>query len=83
MKKRTNTGRSGAPYQREDCDSPMRLRFSDPERRRRARSVAPRETSYESICAAERRPPRKAYFELLDHPALITEWTLREERAKI
>ena len=45
--------------------------------------MAPRETSYEILCAAERRPPRNAYFELLDHPALITECTLREEIAKI
>jgi len=29
------------------------------------------ETSYEIICAAERSPPRKAYFELLDQPAPI------------
>jgi len=36
-------------------------------------SVAPRDTSYEIICAAERSPPRKAYLELLDQPAIITE----------
>jgi len=44
--------------------------------------VEPRPTSYEILCAAERRPPRNAYFELLDHPALITECTLSEEIAK-
>ena len=71
IKNRTKTGRRGAPYQREDWDSPIRLRLREPESRRRARSVAPRETSYESLWAAERRPPRNAYFELLAHPAMI------------
>lgn len=45
--------------------------------------VEPRATSYEILCAADRSPPRKAYLELLDHPALITECTLREDTAKI
>jgi hypothetical protein len=44
--------------------------------------VEPRPTSYEILCAAERSPPRNAYLELLDHPALITECTLSEEIAK-
>jgi hypothetical protein len=35
--------------------------------------VTPNETSYKIICAAERTAPKKAYFELLDHPAIITE----------
>ena len=29
------------------------------------------ETSYDIICAAERKPPKNAYFELLDQPAPI------------
>ena len=45
--------------------------------------VEPSATSYEIIWAAERSPPRNAYFELLDQPALITEWTLSDETAKI
>jgi hypothetical protein len=78
-----NLGRSGIPYQREDCPSTTVEKLREPERIIRDTSVAPRETSYEILCAAERRPPRKAYLELLDQPALITECTLRDERAKM
>ena len=34
-------------------------------------SESPIETSYETICADERRPPSSAYFEFEDHPARI------------
>lgn len=33
--------------------------------------INPRETSYETICAVERKAPKKAYLELLDHPDII------------
>jgi hypothetical protein len=45
--------------------------------------TTPKETSYEIICAAERSPPKKAYLELLDHPAMITVCTPNPERANI
>ncbi len=83
IKKITKIGRSGIPFHRFACPSTIVEKFRVPEKIRRDTSVAPRETSYEILCAAERRPPRKAYLELLDHPALITECTLRDERAKI
>ena len=34
--------------------------------------MKPIETSYDTICAAERIAPKKAYFELLAHPAIKT-----------
>src|SRR5256885_15746785 len=34
-------------------------------------SARPIDTSYETICALERRPPSRAYFEFDDHPARI------------
>src|SRR5215467_11554373 len=34
-------------------------------------SDSPIETSYETICALERKPPSKAYFEFDDQPARI------------
>ena len=58
-------------------------KFRVPEKISRETSVAPSETSYEILWAAERSPPRKAYLELLDQPALITECTLSDEMAKI
>ena len=45
--------------------------------------MTPIETSYEIICAAERNPPKKAYFELLDHPAIITVCTPKEDKANV
>jgi hypothetical protein len=39
------------------------------------------ETSYEIIWAADRKDPKKAYFELLDHPAIIIPYTFNPERA--
>src|SRR5688500_8064544 len=42
-------------------------------------SDIPIETSYETICADERRPPRSAYFELEDHPARMSASTPTEE----
>ena len=82
-KKIIKIGNSGAISQKFFCPSTRVEKFRVPENSSRDTSVAPRETSYEIICAAERRPPRKAYFELLDQPAIITECTLRDERAKI
>ena len=78
-----NIGKSGVTSHRLAWPSTSVEKLSVPERRRRDTSVAPRETSYEIIWAADRRPPRKAYLELLDHPAIITECTLSEDSAKI
>jgi hypothetical protein len=45
------------------------VRFSEPESKITGRRAKEIDTSYEIICAAERSAPKKAYFELLDHPA--------------
>src|SRR3954463_8696381 len=42
-------------------------------------SESPIETSYETICAEERRPPSSAYFEFEDQPASISASTPTEE----
>src|SRR5919112_3573709 len=42
-------------------------------------SESPIETSYETICADERRPPSSAYFELEDQPARMRASTPTEE----
>ena len=39
------------------------------------------DTSYEIICAAERKLPKNAYFELLVQPAPIIPYTPKEENA--
>jgi len=45
-------------------------------------NVKPNATSYETIWAADRIPPKKAYFELLDHPDIIKEYTPKVETPK-
>src|SRR5919112_685190 len=42
-------------------------------------SESPIETSYETICADERRPPRSAYFEFDDQPARMRARTPTDE----
>jgi len=76
-------GKSGRASQRFFCPSTIVEKLSVPVSRSSETRVAPSDTSYEIICAAERSPPRKAYLELLDQPAIITECTLSEESAKI
>jgi len=70
-KKIRKIGKSGNTSHRFVCVDTRVEKFSDPAKRRIDTSVDPSATSYEIIWAAERSPPRKAYLELLDHPALI------------
>src|SRR5919199_890622 len=42
-------------------------------------SERPIETSYETICAEERRPPSRAYFEFEDQPARMSASTPTDE----
>ena len=63
------------------CARTISFKFKEPANKITEIIVIPIETSYEIICAAERNAPKKAYFELLDHPAIITECTLKEEIA--
>src|SRR6185295_18283282 len=44
-------------------------------------SDSPIATSYETICALERKPPSNAYFEFEDHPASINASTPTLETA--
>jgi hypothetical protein len=76
-------GKSGKRSHPLLCTETRLEKFSDPENSRIDTSVDPSATSYEIICAAERSPPRKAYLELLDQPAIITECTLSDETAKM
>src|SRR3954468_1339888 len=70
MKKTTNIGNSGRKNQTRSCAMTMSLRFSDPAQSRTVTMTKPKLTSYDTICAAERSAPRKAYLELLAQPAM-------------
>lgn len=53
------------------CPRTISVRLALPAIQTIGRMVRLIATSYETICAAERRAPRKAYFELLAHPARV------------
>jgi len=53
------------------CAITISVKFKEPANKIIGNNNKPNETSYEIICAAERNPPKNAYFELLDHPAII------------
>src|SRR4249920_1324360 len=77
MKKITNIGNSGSQYQFNipqlpSCASTIADRLSEPAHSRTVMMTKPMETSYETICAAERSDERNGYLEFDDHPAMIT-----------
>src|SRR6516164_2975622 len=77
-KKITNMGKSLSQYQLNipqspcDCASTIAERLSDPAQSSTVMKTNPIETSYDTICAAERRAARNGYFEFEDQPAMIT-----------
>ena len=66
-----------------NCENTIRAKFNEPERRTTGSNTSVIATSYEIICAAERRAPIKAYFELLAQPARIMLYTVNELSARI
>jgi hypothetical protein len=53
------------------CAATISVKFNDPASKITGKIKRPKETSYEIICAADRKAPKKAYFELLAQPAII------------
>src|SRR6202790_3103333 len=73
-KKITNMENSGSQNQLKRpqlpcCALTMSLRLSEPTHSRTVMKTNPIETSYDTICAAERSAARKGYFELEAQPA--------------
>src|SRR5471032_1240358 len=76
-KKITNSGRSGSQYHWNmpsgpACACTILVRLSDPAQSSTEMNTKPIETSYETICAAERSAARNGYFEFEAQPAMIT-----------
>jgi hypothetical protein len=70
-----NRGNSGQMYHwcsPPDCPCTMSVRLSDCEAISTPTSAKPMAISYDTICAAERIAPRKAYLELEAQPAMMT-----------
>lgn len=82
IKNTKNIGNNGIQYHKFFWAQTISVKFKEPAKSTTESIVIPIETSYEIICAAERKAPKNAYFELLDHPAIITEWTLKDDIAK-
>ena len=72
IKNITVEGNNGSAYQPViDCACTISVKFKEPDNNIIGKTTNPIETSYEIICAAERKAPKNAYFELLAHPAII------------
>src|SRR5262245_23921042 len=77
MKNTANMGRSGSQYHPNrpkdpSCAAMISPRLSEPAQSSTVMMTKPIETSYETICAAERSAARKAYFEFDAQPAMMT-----------
>src|SRR6184192_1033323 len=77
MKKTTNIGNSGSQYQLNNpywpfCAATIAERFRDPAHSNTVMMTKPMDTSYDTICAAERNAARNGYFEFDAQPAMIT-----------
>jgi len=82
IKKMTKTGRSGKIYHVPmPCLTTISIILKLFAQAAIGSSSKAIETSYEINCAAERKPPRKAYLLLLAHPAPIIPYTPNEEKA--
>src|SRR5882757_330294 len=76
-KNTTNIGNSQSQYQLNmphlpSCASTIAFRLSEPAHRSTVMMTKPMETSYDTICAADRSAARNGYLEFDAHPAMIT-----------
>src|SRR5262245_23237981 len=75
-KKMTNIGRSASQYQpnspkRLSCASTMADNFSEPAHSSTVMITKPMDTSYDTICAADRSADRNGYFEFDAQPPMM------------
>src|SRR5581483_5833072 len=80
MKNTTNIGNSGSQYHENtpygpSCAFTMAERLSEPAHSSTVMITKPIETSYDTICAAERSAARNGYFEFDAQPPMITPYT--------
>src|SRR6266581_6168464 len=88
MKNTTNIGSSHSQYQpnrpqRLSCACTMAVRLSEPTHSSTVIMTKPIETSYDTICAAERSAARNGYFEFDAQPAMMMPYTASEEMANM
>ena len=61
------------------CTNTISVKFNEPASKIIGKITKLIATSYEIICAADRKAPKKAYFELLDQPAIIIPYTFSDD----
>lgn len=85
MKKRRNCGSKNQQFHNPicSCASVIDNKFVELDTNNTATMIKLRLTSYEIICAVERRAPKKEYLEFEDHPAINTPSIPKLETAKI
>lgn len=76
-----NNGNRGKPNHTCDCAYTISDKFREPAHKSTEIMINPMETSYDIICAADRKPPRKAYLEFDDQPAVMIPYTPNDEIA--
>jgi hypothetical protein len=67
-----NNGKKGIRKKIKDWNNTISIKFNEPTQNKDDININPIETSYETICAALRIAPKKAYFELEAQPDKIT-----------
>ena len=71
IKNITNIGNKGIANQTFFCAKTISTKFNEPTQSSTVTIIKPIETSYDTICAADRRAPRNGYFEFDAQPAII------------
>jgi hypothetical protein len=79
IKNKINWAHKTKPNHRSFCAHTIFIKFKDPLSKITLMIIIPITTSYAIICAIERRAPKNAYRELLDHPATIILRAFKEE----
>lgn len=66
------SGNNGIQNQTLLCASTISVKFNEPTQSITFIKMNPMDTSYDTICAADLKAPRKAYLELLAQPEINT-----------
>src|SRR5690606_34406986 len=81
IKNNKKLGNKGITYHIFFCAKIISFKLYEPAHKTTVTTINPIETSYDTICAVDRSPPKKAYLELLDQPDNIIPYTPRAEIA--
>ena len=81
IKNNKETGKRGIMYQIACCDSIIKIKLKEPDKKMTIRISRPKNTSQVTIWAVDLKEPSKEYFEFAAHPENITPKTPNEDIA--